>query len=71
MTFWNTPVGNLNPEADYTYCTILAHDEEGKVCNEKFFPDGILPKKGEIVEMVYVGKFEPTGALRFQLRVRR
>lgn len=52
----------------YTFMEVGVKNENGERNDEKFFV-GRLPREGETVEMVYVGRNATSGDLRFQLRV--
>jgi hypothetical protein len=54
---------------EFSFMTVNIMNKE-KVCNERFFVDGVLPSIGQAVEMVYVGDSpDHPGMMRFQLRV--
>lgn len=59
--------------ASFTALAIKVTLSDGTLANEKFFV-GRLPKIGESVEYVYVGKFDAADGdpdmMRFQLKVR-
>lgn len=59
--------GDASDRLEFTFMAVHVIDH-GVTANEKFFL-GPLPKKGEAVEMVYVGDQED-GAMKFQLRVK-
>lgn len=56
-------------DTTYTFMTINVKLEDGSHAEDKYFL-GPLPKEGDALELVFVGRDEKSGGLRIQLRAR-